>query len=362
MAATAQAQFTPAHNAQQVCRHCRAAPAAQYLSSLRQHLGVCKSLPDSVRAVLDHTAVCESRAGLGCYGGVHASLYRGFRVTGWGVNECRRCGKVIRGWSGALKKHNDHGCSGVAVTWATVDVGGQFEKVDGVDGGAGSKCRHCRRNIPRTWNLKQHLAYCKSLPDSVRAVLDHAAVCESRAGLGCYGGVNASVYRGFRVTGWGVNECRRCGKVFRGWHFQLKRHINSKRCVVGGSATAAAAAPGAAHTPHSTSVNHARAAHGKTSPTTDRTPIMPSCSTRGTKRPGGSAVSAEPSTTIDGGVGWGHGFTVTGSGLKVPLAPMPSRCKRARRVRVSGGSTSATVGCDVGACGPASSSSGPMVV
>ena len=70
----------------------------------------------------------------------------------------------------------------------------------------------------------------------------------------------------------------------------------------------------------------------------------------------------EPSTTIDGGVDWAHGFTVTGSGLKVPLAPMPSRCKRARRVRVFGGSTSTTIGCDVGGCGPVSSSSGAMVV
>ena len=83
---------------------------------MKRHLAVCKSLPASVRAVLDHTAVCESRAGLGCYGGVHASVYRGFRVTGWGVNECRRCGKVVRGWGGDLKQHRDHGCSGVAVT------------------------------------------------------------------------------------------------------------------------------------------------------------------------------------------------------------------------------------------------------
>ena len=76
--------------------------------------------------------MCESRAGLGCYGGTYASLYRGFRVTGWGVNECRGCGKVIRGWGAELKQHKDHGCSGVSVTWATVDVGGQFETVAGV--------------------------------------------------------------------------------------------------------------------------------------------------------------------------------------------------------------------------------------
>ena len=296
-----------------------------------------------------------------------------------------------------------------------------------------------REQVLALWHSSVRWRQLAGVLDVLQVVAGQYSSCvgHSRGGasLGLYVGTHVAVYHGVRVTGWGVNECRRCGKVFRGWHFQLKRHINSKRCVVGGSATAAAAAPGAAHTPHSTSVNHARAAHGKTSPTTDRTPIMPSCSTRGTKRPrtliagtsticdgnghsvhtgrqhqptfhhaggssvgssrasqparlrarqqaresgvacvhgapptcsharcGGSAVSAEPSTTIDGGVGWGHGFTVTGSGLKVPLAPMPSRCKRARRVRVSGGSTSATVGCDVGACGPASSSSGPMVV
>ena len=67
------------------------------------------------------------------------------------------------------------------------------------------------------------------------------------------------------------------------------------------------------------------------------------------------------STTIDGDVAWAQRFTVAGHGLKVPLAPMPSRCKRARRVRVPVDSTSPTMGGDVGetgGCGPASSSSG----
>ena len=52
-------------------------------------------------------------------------------------------------------------------------------------------------------------------------------------------------------------------------------------------------------------------------------------------RYGGDGATMEPSTTVNGDMAWAHGFTVTGSGLKVPLAPMPSRCKRARRVRVS---------------------------
>ena len=84
--------------------------------------------------MLDHAAVCESQAGLGCYGGTYASVYRGFRVTVWGVNECRGCGKVVRGWGGDMKHHSDHSCSGVAATWPTVDVGRQLEKVDGDDG------------------------------------------------------------------------------------------------------------------------------------------------------------------------------------------------------------------------------------
>ena len=219
------------------------------------------------------------------------------------------------------------------------------------------------------------------MPDSVRAVLDHAAVCESRAGLGCYGGRHASVYRGFRVTGWGVNECRRCGKVVRGWSSQLKQH-NDGRC-------SGAAAPGAPR-----SMGNARAPDTRGTAAADGPPNMPSCSTVVAKRRrpvdagssttrdvsadasqashsclpctrggGGSGRSngsralqpAQPQETqtargtsggggvVPGGVAWAHGFTMTGSGLKVPLAPMPSRCKRARRERVTG--ASATHGC-----------------
>ena len=263
IAATVQAQFTPAHNAQRACRHCGAVPSAQRLSRMKQHLAVCKSLPDSVRAALDHAAVCESRAGLGLYGGVQASVYRGFRVTGWGVNECRRCGKVVRGWGGQLKQHSERGCNGVAVAWATVDVCGLFEKVAGREGGDEFTCRHCGTVVRGGRHLKQHLAYCKSLPDSVRAVMDHAAVCESRAGLGRYGGVHAVVYRGFRVTGWGVNECRRCGKVVRGWQRALSKHTDHKACVASASATqstaAAAAASASTRHAHSTDLKRGRA-------------------------------------------------------------------------------------------------------
>ena len=222
------------------CRHCGHVVRGRGLANLKPHLGWCKSLPDSVRAVMDHAAVCESRAGLGRYGGVHASVYRGFRVTGWGVNECCRCGKVIRGWGADLKRHSESRCAGVTVAWATVDLDGQYQKLDGRDSGDGRKCRHCA-TVVRSGNMKYHLAFCKSLPDSVRAVLDHAAVCESRAGLGRYGGVNAALYRGFRVTGWGVNECRRCGKVVRGWQQHLNSHVNSKGCSASAAAEAEAA-------------------------------------------------------------------------------------------------------------------------
>ena len=132
------------------------------------------------------------------------------------------------------------------------------------------------------------------------------------------------------------------------------------------------------------------APNGKGSPATRRAPTMPSCSTRSKKRQrpvvagttticddNGHGVHTslqhQPtfhhrggiSTTIDGDVAWAHRFTVAGNGLKVPLAPMPSRCKRARRVRVPVDSTSATMSGDVGesgGCGPASSSRGSMVV
>ena len=60
-----------------------AAVSTSSAATLKRHLAACKSLPANVRDVMDHAAVCESRAGLGRYGGVHAAVYRGFRVTGW---------------------------------------------------------------------------------------------------------------------------------------------------------------------------------------------------------------------------------------------------------------------------------------
>ena len=243
------------------------------------------------------------------------------------------------------------------------------------------------------------------MPDNVRAVVDHAAVCGSRAGLGCYGGVNASVYRGFRVTGWGVNECRRCGKVVRGWPNDLRRHLNRKSCVAGWTAEVAAqSAPRRFRANNRLSMSNAHVPDERGSVAPDGAPTS---STRPTKRQrpddsdtsntcygsdrdagasrprqpcmrskcgGGSLTSSTSSSALqpprhqafhgaggtsgaagatvwshaqhaafhgaaNRGVAWAHGYTVTWSGLKVPLAPLPFRCKRARILRQSGGPT-----------------------
>ena len=251
------------------------------------------------------------------------------------------------------------------------------------------------------------------MPDSVRDVMDHAAVCESQAGLGRYGGVHAALYRGFRVTGWGVNECRRCGKVVRGWTGELKRHISTKGCVASGSPTAPSSPPVAATPAPPTPGVIAPDNRDCGSAVKKPIPREASCSTRPTKRRrprhagsnvysvsdsqadgnwlrqtsvhrrdgdssssssrttvlrqprqqapeevsvtgvsvtavacshaqhSGSGATVGPCAVVNGGVAWAHGFTMTAGGLKVPLAPMPSRCKRARRARVSGDSTSA---------------------
>ena len=336
------------------------------------------------------------------------------------------------------------------MTWATVDVCGQFEQVDGRGGGDGSKCRHCGGVVLSRHNLKSHLAWCKALPANVRDVMDHAAVCESRAGLGRYGGVHASMFRGFRVTGWGVNECRRCGKVVRGWGQELRRHINGKSCVARGSprtpeapppAVATATTPEVVHTgnmdlkrrracarPHTpdgsgsaVTIALSRMHSGSSRPTKRRRPRHAdinnvgndsdhkahgnwlrqpsvhlsggessiSCSNRSTvsrqprqqapreasgkgmspdaaassqARHSGDVATVGPCATVNGGVAWPHGFTVSGGGLKVPLAPMPSRCKRARRVRASGGSVNVWDGGASDCIGTMGSGSVAMVV
>ena len=303
--------------------------------------------------------------------------------------------------------HNQHAMASQDVATIATTVRAQFTQAHTGQ----HKCRHCGAVAAQRWStLRAHLAWCKSLPDSVRAVLDHAAVCESRAGLGCYGGVYASVYRGFRVTGWGVNECRRCGKVIQGWQSAMRRHIDGKRCVVGeAAATAATKTPGALRSGTTHSVTSAA---GRRCAAKDCAPKTTSCSTIVVKRrrpargsdcagppaqgswphqprmrsgsgsgcsrhnralqqprqqatqtahaPGaccsgarhGAGITTRGQRAVNAGVAWAHGFTMTMSGLKVPLAPIPSRCKRARRARSSGDSNR---DCEIGASGGCSS-------
>ena len=61
-------------------------------------------------------------------------------------------------------------------------------------------------------HLKSHLVYCKSLPQGVREVLDHAAVRGSRAEQGRYGRENSrDVYRRFYVANlWRHARCVAC--------------------------------------------------------------------------------------------------------------------------------------------------------
>ena len=267
----------------------------------------------------------------------------------------------------------------------------------------GTHARRRRGRHVRTGTLC--LAACKSLPDSLRAVLDHAAVCESRAGMGCFGGVGAALYRSFRVIGLGVNECRRCGKVVRGWPNDLRRHLNRKSCVAGWTAEVAAqSAPRRFRANNRLSMSNAHVPDERGSVAPDGAPTS---STRPTKRQrpddsdtsntcygsdrdagasrprqpcmrskcgGGSLTSSTSSSALqpprhqafhgaggtsgaagatvwshaqhaafhgaaNRGVAWAHGYTVTWSGLKVPLAPLPFRCKRARILRQSGGPT-----------------------
>ena len=78
------------------------------------------------------------------------------------------------------------------------------------------RCAHCAKVVAgHNSKQKKHMARCASLPRGVRKVLDHAAVCESRAGVGRFSGANAAVYRKFRVTGWLVASCRACGGAVR---------------------------------------------------------------------------------------------------------------------------------------------------
>ena len=61
-----------------------------------------------------------------------------------------------------------------------VDVGAHFTAAGG--GSGDHRCNHCAKVV--AGHCKVHMAHCNSLPRGVREVLDHAAVCESRAEMG----------------------------------------------------------------------------------------------------------------------------------------------------------------------------------
>ena len=147
--------------------------------------------------------------------------------------------------------------------------------------------------------------------------------------MGLYGGVHASVYRGFRVTGWGVNECRGCGKVVRGWQRELSRHIKRQRCMASDPITApAAAAVTAAEALHT---GNSRSIDGGGAAAIDCTSTMPCCSTRATKRQ--RPVDIGTSNACDD-----HGDDVTVH-ANCPHHPTMPRCGGGRR---GGGSSKAS--------------------
>ena len=90
--------------------------------------------------------------------------------------------------------------------------------------------------------------------------------------------------------------------------------------------------------------------------------MSPDAAASSQARHSGDVATVGPCATVNGGVAWAHGFTVSAGGLKVPLAPMPSRCKRARRVRASGGSVNVWDGGASDCIGTMGSGSGAMVV
>ena len=172
--------------------------------------------------------MCESRAGIGRYEGANAAVYRRFRVTGELMASCRSCGVEVRGFVGNLKKHLER-CGGIKVAWAVVDMSQHFTAATG--GGGGHRCAHCDMVVAGKSHHKRHMAACKSLPQDVREVLDHAAVCESRAEKGRYGRENnRAVYRRFHVTGERVAMCKACGASMRGDTTDLRHHL-AKTCV-----------------------------------------------------------------------------------------------------------------------------------
>ena len=289
-------------------------------------------MPDSVRAVLDHAAVCESRAGLGRYGGAHASVYSGFRVTGWGVNECRRCGKVVRGWGQELRLHiSCKSCvaRGSATTTTTAPPPAvATATTPGVvyTGNMNSKRRRaCTR--PHT-------------PDGSGSAV---TIALSRMHSGSSRPTKRRRPRHADIDNVGNDSDH---KAHGNWLCQPSVHLSGGKSSIRCSNRSTVSRQPRDQAP--------REASGKG--------VSPDAAASSQARHSGDVATVGPCATVNGGVAWAHGFTVSAGGLKVPLAPMPSRCKRARRVRASGGSVNVWDGGASDCIGTMGSGSGAMVV
>ena len=218
--------FAPMAGGSYTCNHCAKVVVAGK-GNCKIHMGRCRLLPRAVREALDREAVRACRAGQGRYAGANHAVYCRFRVTGWLLAVCRACGMEVRGGVGNLKQHLARACVGIKVSWPQVDVARHFTKVAGVQSVRGChRCNHCNNVVMGgVTGCKQHMAHCRSLPSDVREVLDHATVCESRAGLGRFGGPNRDVYQRFHATGWQVAVCKGCGVEVRGGLGVLRRHL-----------------------------------------------------------------------------------------------------------------------------------------
>ena len=331
IATTVQLQFTLNHSARQACRHCGTALSTSSPEALKRHLAGCKSLPDSVRDVMDHAAVCESRAGMGCYGGVHAALYRGFRVTGWGVNECRRCGKVVRGWGRELRRHISRK-SCVARGCPTTPVAPPPPVATATTPG-----------VVHTGSMDLKRRRACARPNIADGSGSAVTMAFSRMHSGSSRPTKRRRPRHADIDNVGNDSDH---KAHGNWLRQPSVHLSGGESSISCSNRSTVSRQPREQAP--------REASGKG--------MSPDAAASSQARHSGDVATVGPCATVNGGVAWAHGFTVSAGGLKVPLAPMPSRCKRARRVRASGGSVNVWDGGASDCIGTMGSGSGAMVV
>ena len=166
----------------QKCSHCHMVTGGQPRDRWRSlaHMAQCKLLPPSVREALDRTAVSESRAEWGRYGGNNRVVFRRFNVTGEHVASCKACGGVVQGGVSLLKRHLERsGCGDIQLgldSSAPVRVDEHFAVVP--DSGGRWRCVHCHVVVARR-TRKAHMARCKSLPADVCEVLHRATAARA---------------------------------------------------------------------------------------------------------------------------------------------------------------------------------------